>query len=81
MTTAEVAKVLKVSKTTVINYAKNDLLRFERTAGRQRRFEADSVEELRRVLKFEDDSELEASLADLARRNQDLRSQNKPPSR
>jgi excisionase family DNA binding protein len=67
--TEEVAKLLDVSKSTVINYAKDGLLVVRRTAGRHRRYDAASVMELKKILDMDDESQREPALEGLRRRN------------
>lgn len=67
--TEEVAALLNLSKSTVINYAKAGLLVAKRTGGRHRRFDAESVKELKEILDMTDDALREARLEGLKRRN------------
>jgi excisionase family DNA binding protein len=67
--TDEVAELLDVSKSTVINYAKDGLLRITRTAGRHRRYDAESVIELKKALEIVDEGAREATLQGIRRRN------------
>ena len=67
--TDEAAAELNLSKSTVINYAKEGLLRVKRTGGGHRRFPAESVGELKQVLDMDDGPERDAAMEDLRRRN------------
>lgn len=67
--TEEVAELLNLSKSTVINYANAGLLVVKRTRGRHRRFPIESVEELRRVLGMDEGPEQDAAFASLRRKN------------
>ncbi|MBQ1048492.1 MerR family DNA-binding transcriptional regulator [Micromonospora sp. C51] len=69
LTTGEVAKRLVLNETTVINYAKQGLLRATRTAGGHRRYPAASVEELQRVLAMPDGEARTQAMEALRRRN------------
>lgn len=67
--TEEVAELLGLSKSTVINYAKDSLLRVNRTLGRHRRYETASVIELKAALEMDDGPEREARLDGIRKRN------------
>lgn len=67
--TEEAAAVLKVSKSTVINYAKSGLIRATRTVGKHRRYLAESVAELAAVLAMPEGPEQDAAIESLRRRN------------
>lgn len=66
--TEAVATALKVSNSTAIAYTKAGLLRTTRTAGRHRRYSAESVAELARVLALSD-GQREPAMAELRARN------------
>jgi excisionase family DNA binding protein len=67
--TEEVAELLNLSKSTVINYANDGLLVVKRTRGRHRRFPIESVQALQQVLDMAEGPEQVAAFADLRRRN------------
>jgi excisionase family DNA binding protein len=67
--TEEVAELLNLSKSTVINYANEGLLRVRRTRGRHRRFPLDSVHELQAILDMDEGPDQDAAFDALRRRN------------
>lgn len=67
--TEEVAVLLNVSKSTVINYTKAGLLVAKRTGGRHRRYDAGEVRALQEILDLPDGPERDAQLKGLIRRN------------
>lgn len=67
--TEEVAELLNLSKSTIINYANDGLLRVSRTRGGHRRFPIDSVRQLEQVLGMDEGAEQVAAFADLREQN------------
>ncbi|HEU5107119.1 MAG TPA: helix-turn-helix domain-containing protein [Micromonosporaceae bacterium] len=65
--TEEVAELLNLSKSTVINYANDGLLVVKRTRGRHRRFPIESVQALQQVLEMDEGPEQTAEFERLRR--------------